>query len=91
MVQRLSFVVQACPNKFEACGKVELMTFALTFLNSTWYIKNPFLKSKINDLLFLSIWGSGLEVQRIGILGNLLNTHPIAIAHLMPALMQFLH
>jgi ubiquitin conjugation factor E4 B len=26
------------------------MTFVLTFLNSTWYIKNPFLKSKINDV-----------------------------------------
>lgn len=26
------------------------MTFVLTFLTSTWYIKNPFLKSKINDV-----------------------------------------
>ena len=28
------------------------MTFVLTFLTSTWYIKNPFLKSKINDVRF---------------------------------------
>ena len=38
------------PEKFELSGKVELLTFVLTFLNSTWYIKNPFLKSKINDV-----------------------------------------
>ncbi len=38
------------PEKFELAGKVELMTFVLTFLTSTWYIKNPFLKSKINDV-----------------------------------------
>ena len=38
------------PDKFELAGKIELMTFVLTFLNSTWYIKNPFLKSKINDV-----------------------------------------
>jgi hypothetical protein len=31
------------------------MTFVLVFLNCTWYIKNPFLKSKINDVGFLSL------------------------------------
>jgi hypothetical protein len=31
------------------------MTFVLTFLTSTWYIKNPFLKSKINDVRLLGI------------------------------------
>lgn len=41
---------RSSPDKFELAGKVELMTFVLTFLNSTWYIKNPFLKSKINDV-----------------------------------------
>ncbi|KAG5651652.1 hypothetical protein H0H81_007932 [Sphagnurus paluster] len=87
IVDYLHFVVQCAPEKFELAGKVELLTFVLTFLNSTWYIKNPFLKSKINDVLFLSIWGYGRE--RNGILGNLLNTHPMALKHLMPALMHF--
>jgi len=41
---------RSSPDKFELAGKVELMTFVLTFLLSTWYIKNPFLKSKINDV-----------------------------------------
>ncbi|KAG5648373.1 hypothetical protein DXG03_004945 [Asterophora parasitica] len=87
IVEFLLFVVQSSPDKFELAGKTELMTFVLTFLNSTWYIKNPFLKSKINDVLFMSIWGYGRE--RNGILGNLLNTHPMALKHLMPALMHF--
>ncbi|RDB17892.1 Ubiquitin conjugation factor E4 [Hypsizygus marmoreus] len=87
IVDYLFFVVQSAPDKFELSGKIELMTFVLTFLNSTWYIKNPFLKSKINDVLFMSIWGYGRE--RNGILGNLLNTHPMALKHLMPALMHF--
>jgi len=68
-------------------GKLELMTFVLTFLTSTWYIKNPFLKSKINDVLFMSIWNYGR--QSGGILGNMLNSHPMALKHLMPALMHF--
>lgn len=32
------------------------MTFVLTFLTSTWYIKNPFLKSKINDVSFMYVY-----------------------------------
>jgi ubiquitin conjugation factor E4 B len=39
------------PDKVELLGKNELLLFILTFLNSTWYIKNPFLKSKINDVI----------------------------------------
>ncbi|KAF8158117.1 ubiquitin elongating factor core-domain-containing protein [Crassisporium funariophilum] len=87
IVDYLHFAVQTSPDKFELSGKEELMTFVLTFLISTWYIKNPFLKSKINDVLFMSIWGYGRE--RNGILGNFLNSHPMALKHLMPALMHF--
>jgi len=75
------------PDSFSLSGKTELLQFILTFLTSTWYIKNPFLKSKINDVLFMGIWGYGRE--RHGILGNLLNTHALALKHLMPALMNF--
>ena len=35
----------------------------------------------------MSIWGYGREKN--GILGNLLNSHPMALKHLMPALMHF--
>ena len=35
----------------------------------------------------MSIWGYGRE--RNGILGNLLNSNPMALKHLMPALMHF--
>ncbi|KAG6897645.1 hypothetical protein C0992_012624 [Termitomyces sp. T32_za158] len=87
IVEYFLFVVQTSPDKFEMTGKLELMSFILTFLNCTWYIKNPFLKAKINDVLFMSIWGYGHE--RHGVLGNLLNTHPVALKHLMPALMHF--
>ncbi|KAF8631028.1 hypothetical protein AX15_002639 [Amanita polypyramis BW_CC] len=87
IVDSLHFFVQASPDKFDLSGKVEMLIFSLTFLTSTWYIKNPFLKSKINDILFMSIWGYGRE--RNGVLGNLLNTHPLAVKHLMPALMNF--
>ncbi|KAF5338878.1 hypothetical protein D9611_008795 [Ephemerocybe angulata] len=87
IVDYFHFAVQNAPDKFELAGKTELLVFILTFLTSTWYIKNPFLKSKINDVLFMSIWGYGRE--RNGVLGNMLNSHPLALKHLMPALMHF--
>jgi hypothetical protein len=47
------------PDSLELSGKTELLIFALTFLTSTWYIKNPFLKSKINEVSligYLQLW-----------------------------------
>jgi ubiquitin conjugation factor E4 B len=44
------FIVQTSPESMQLTGKQELVSFALTFLTSTWYIKNPFLKSKINEV-----------------------------------------
>ena len=34
----------------ELSGENELVIFALTFLTSTWYIKNPFLKTKLVEV-----------------------------------------
>lgn len=50
IVDCFHFAVQTSPDKVELAGKMELLVFILTFLTSTWYIKNPFLKSKINDV-----------------------------------------
>jgi len=38
------------PNLLDSPGKNGLVTFALTFLTSTCYIKNPFLKSKVIEV-----------------------------------------
>jgi ubiquitin conjugation factor E4 B len=42
------------PESLDLSGKNELVIFALTFLTSTWYIKNPFLKAKVNEVRLLS-------------------------------------
>ncbi|EGN98229.1 hypothetical protein SERLA73DRAFT_109617 [Serpula lacrymans var. lacrymans S7.3] len=87
VVDYLLFVVRHSPESFDLSGKNELVIFALTFLTSTWYIKNPFLKAKVNETIFYGILPYGNE--RHGILGGTLNTHPLALRHLMPALMHF--
>ncbi|KAH7915426.1 ubiquitin elongating factor core-domain-containing protein [Hygrophoropsis aurantiaca] len=87
VVDYLLFVVRHSPDSLDLSGKNELIIFALTFLTSTWYIKNPFLKAKINEVLFYGVLPYGYESH--GILGALLNSHPIALKHLIQALTHF--
>ncbi|KAH8114701.1 ubiquitin elongating factor core-domain-containing protein [Phellopilus nigrolimitatus] len=87
VVDFLLFLMRNSPMSFDLTGKNELVIWALTFLRSTWYIKNPFLKAKINEVIFFGTLGYGRE--RNGVLGGILNTHPFALKHLMPALMSF--
>lgn len=70
----------------ELSGKIEMLMWALTFLSSTWYIKNPFLKAKIVEALFYAslTWGG-----RRSVLNSTLNSHPMALKYLFPALMHF--
>jgi len=47
-----------------------------------------FVEKEMNQkVLFMSIWGYGRE--RNGILGNMLNSDPMALKHVMPAMMHF--
>ncbi|PAV17237.1 ubiquitin conjugation factor E4 [Pyrrhoderma noxium] len=87
IVDFLLFLMRNSPTSFDLTGRNELVIWALTFLRSTWYIKNPFLKAKINEVIFFGTLSFGREQN--GVLGNILNTHPFALKHLMPALMSF--
>ncbi|KAI0769012.1 ubiquitin conjugation factor E4 [Trametes elegans] len=80
------YSIRTHPNSLELSGKNEILIWCLTFLTSTWYIKNPFLKSKIVEVLFLGTYSWG---EHRSVLTMLLNTHPMAMKHLMPALMNF--
>lgn len=57
VVDYFLFIVRYTPESLELSGKTELVIFALTFLTSTWYIKNPFLKAHINEVCAMSSRG----------------------------------
>lgn len=44
------FLMRTSPNSLELSGKNELLIWCLTFLTSTWYIKNPSVKSHLVDV-----------------------------------------
>ncbi|KAF8442825.1 ubiquitin elongating factor core-domain-containing protein [Boletus edulis BED1] len=87
VVEFFLFVTRHSPDSLDLSGKDELVVFALTFMTSTWYIKNPFLKAKINEAVFYGVLPYGNSQN--GILGGVLNSHPLALKHLVPALTHF--
>lgn len=50
VVETLLFYSRYMPSQLAISGKNEIVVFALTFLTSTWYVKNPFLKSKLIEV-----------------------------------------
>ncbi|KAG2045883.1 hypothetical protein BDR06DRAFT_965538, partial [Suillus hirtellus] len=87
VVEFFLFVVRHSPESLDLSGKDKLVIFAPTFLTSTWYIKNPFLKAKINQAVFYGVLPYAND--RHGILGHTMNTHPVALKNLIPALTHF--
>ncbi|KAG5438977.1 hypothetical protein PCANB_002307 [Pneumocystis canis] len=65
----------------------DLVIFIITFLKNSSYIKNPYLKAKLAEILFY-----GILKQRNyphGVLEGILNTNTFSLQHLLPALMSF--
>ena len=90
------------PASLELTGKEEVLIFTITFMLSTWWIKNPFLKNKIIDVCFIFLnafyFLTALQILfcscftykgQSSLLGSLLNSHPVALKYLMPALTHF--
>ncbi|KAI8982485.1 ubiquitin elongating factor core-domain-containing protein [Mycotypha africana] len=65
----------------------ELVTFIITFLKSTKYVKNPYLKAKFVEILFFFTYPIAKGVP--GELEAILNSHPLPLEHLVPSLMNF--
>ncbi|RUS31621.1 ubiquitin elongating factor core-domain-containing protein [Jimgerdemannia flammicorona] len=68
-------------------SKDELVTFAVTFLRSSKYIKNPYLKAKLVEIFFYFTYPLGKGIP--GELDVTLNSHALALDHLVPAIMAF--
>ncbi|KTW29866.1 hypothetical protein T552_01070 [Pneumocystis carinii B80] len=66
---------------------IELVTFIITFLKSPSYIKNPYLKAKLAEILFYGILKQ--HNYPYGVLGDILNSNTFSLHHLLPALMLF--
>ncbi|KAF9425201.1 hypothetical protein BGZ94_007753 [Podila epigama] len=88
IVEFFLFVLRHSPETIASSSLDELLTFIMVFLVTPGYIKNPHLKAKLVEILFfISLPYRG--ERNNDTLGIKLNTHPLTLQCLIPAIMSF--
>lgn len=87
VVGNFKFIMRNMPQIITSTQSDELVMLCITFLRSSEYVKNPYLKSGLVTIMFHGIWP--VYNRSRGILGDLLNALPFATEHLLHALMKF--
>jgi ubiquitin conjugation factor E4 B len=87
IVDNFKFITRFMPHIITSTQCEELVQICITFLRSSEYIKNPYLKSGLVTILYHGVWPFGHRSK--GILGDVLFAHKFATKHLLHALMKF--
>jgi ubiquitin conjugation factor E4 B len=87
VVSNFKFIMWCMPQIITATQGDELVMLCITFLESSDYIKNPYLKAGLVSILFRGTWKRPGGAS--GVLVDLLNSLPFANDHLLHAVMKF--
>ncbi|KAL9058556.1 MAG: hypothetical protein Q9162_001711 [Coniocarpon cinnabarinum] len=87
VVDHFKFVTGHMPHVISPTQCDELIMICITFLRSSDYVRNPYLKSGLVSILFYGTLQTRQHSK--GVLGDVLNALPFALKHLLHALMQF--
>ncbi|KAK4222483.1 ubiquitin elongating factor core-domain-containing protein [Podospora fimiseda] len=87
IVDNFKFVFRYIPSIILSAVGDEMIALCITFLESSEYVKNPYLKSSLVTLLAHGTWPAYHRKQ--GILGDLLISTTFANKYLLHALMKF--
>lgn len=87
IVSNFKFIMWCMPQIITATQGDELVMLCITFLESSEYIKNPYLKAGLVSILFRGTWPR--PGGATGVLVDLLNSMPFANEYLLHACMNF--
>ncbi|KAK3314615.1 ubiquitin elongating factor core-domain-containing protein [Apodospora peruviana] len=87
IVDNFKFIFRYIPRVMLSAVGDELVALCITFLESSEYIRNPYLKSALVTLLFHGTWGVFHLTK--GVLGDLLTNTKFANDYLLHAVMKF--
>ncbi|KAF2673723.1 hypothetical protein BT63DRAFT_164863 [Microthyrium microscopicum] len=87
IVDNFKFVTGQMPHIIPSTQCEELVTVCITFLRSSEFIKNPYLKSGLISILYHGVWP--FRGRAKGVLGDLLNGSKFCNKHLLHSLMKF--
>lgn len=87
IVDNFKFVFRYVPQIILSAIGDEMIALCLTFLESSEYVRNPYLKSMLVSLLYSGTWPT--YHLRKGVLGDALTGSPFANKYLLHAVMKF--
>ncbi|KAJ6127009.1 hypothetical protein N7523_002621 [Penicillium sp. IBT 18751x] len=87
IVSNFKFIMWCMPQIITATQGDELVMLCIAFLESSAYIKNPYLKAGLVSILFRGTWPRPGGAS--GVLVDLLNSMPFANEYLLHAVMKF--
>ncbi|KAJ5136464.1 hypothetical protein N7448_005018 [Penicillium atrosanguineum] len=87
IVSNFKFIMWCMPQIITATQGDELVMLCIVFLESSAYIKNPYLKAGLVSILFRGTWPR--PGGATGVLVDLLNSMPFANEYLLHAVMKF--
>ncbi|KAG8527920.1 uncharacterized protein KY384_006836 [Bacidia gigantensis] len=87
VVDNFKFITRNLPQIISTTQSDELVMLCITFLRSSEYIKNPYLKGGLITILFTGTVPTPYRTK--GSLGDLLNALPFANEHLLHSLIQY--
>jgi len=87
VVSNFKFIVRNMPDILTSTQSEEIVMLCITFLRSSEYIKNPYLKAGLVTILFAGTWPAYNRSK--GVLSDLLNSMPFCTEHLLHSLMKF--
>ncbi|WFD37029.1 RING-type E3 ubiquitin transferase [Malassezia cuniculi] len=85
-VEVLLFYARRRPDQIDKSVIQNVALFCTVFLSATSYVRNPFLKAKIVELMAFGVSSYGDLHQ--GLLGSIVHTHPVVLENLMPGLVK---
>ncbi|XP_022090328.1 ubiquitin conjugation factor E4 B-like isoform X2 [Acanthaster planci] len=80
------FIVQHCPQALEDTAQQDMVLFIVVIVCSAHCIRNPYLVAKLVEVIFVL---SPAVQTRTAKIYEAIQIHPLAINHLVPALMTF--
>ena len=87
VVSNFKFIMRNMPHIITSTQADELVILCITFLQSSEYIKNPYLKAGLITIMSHGVWP--MYNRSKGILGDLLFSLPFANQYLLHGLMKF--
>ncbi len=87
VVSTFKFIMRNMPQIITSTQSDELVELCVTFLQTSEYIKNPYLKSGLVTIMYHGVWP--VYNRSNGILGDLLKSLPFATKYLLHGLMKF--